>query len=113
MINEDGSIDVIEQGKEDGEPYPELTLRQVPLEGTDGEKLQVVVTATVKQTNKTKKIVTVENLTTKEEKEYVEGGVIFVVPSYGSYTFKATTNMNKSKMQKLMLKDIDGEINMT
>ena len=94
---------VEEQGKDDGEPYPTITLEQLPVEGEIGEAIQIKVTAEVKSTSNTTKIETVENMTTGESKEYVEGGVIFEVTENGEYIFKATTNMGKSRVSRITI----------
>lgn len=98
---ENESFVIEEQGKDDGEPYPTIKLTQLPGEGEIGETIQIKVEASVKTTDKTTKIETVENVTTGESKEYIEGGVIFEVTTNGEYVFKATTNMGKSIIEKI------------
>ena len=40
-------FEMIEQGLDDGEPYPNIQVEQMPMEGTAGEKIKVKVTASV------------------------------------------------------------------
>ncbi len=91
------------QGKDDGEPYPTISLEQLPTSGVPGEVIKIKVTATVNRGGNTKGIQTVENMTTGESKQYEEGGVIFEVSQNGEYIFKATTNAGKSKTSKILV----------
>lgn len=91
------------QGKDDGEPYPTLTLEQLPASGLPGEVIRIKATATVNKGENTTGIQTVENMTTGESKAYTEGGVIFEVNQNGEYIFKATTNVGKSKTSKILV----------
>lgn len=93
--------ELIDQGLDDGEPYPTMTLEQLPTEGIAGEKIKIKVTASVEQTKETTGITTIENVTTGETKDYTEGGVVFEVLTNGEYTFKATTNKGKTKTAKI------------
>ena len=54
-IDEDGTVNIIEEGPDDGEPYPSLTLTQLPLEGIENEKIEIKAEAEVVKTSKTKK----------------------------------------------------------
>ena len=103
-IDEDGTVKIIEEGPDDGEPYPSITLTQLPLEGTENEKIKIKVEAEVEKTSKTKKVTTVRIVKPermKQEKEYTEGGVIFEVTENGVYTFEAETNMGKTKRKTI------------
>ena len=103
-IDEDGTVKIIEEGPDDGEPYPSLTLTQLPLEGTENEKIKKKVEAEVTKTSKTKKVTTIRIVkpeSMKQEKEYIEGGVIFEVTENGVYTFEAETNMGKTKKKTI------------
>ena len=103
-IDEDGTVKIIEEGPDDGEPYPSLTLTQLPLEGTENEKIKIKVEAEVTKTSKTKKVTTIRIVkpeSMKQEKEYIEGGVIFEVTENGVYTFEAETNMGKTKKKTI------------
>ena len=103
-IDEDGTVKIIEEGPDDGEPYPSITLTQLPLEGTENEKIKIKVEAEVTKTSKTKKVTTVRIVkpeSMKQEKEYIEGGVIFEVTENGVYTFEAETNMGKTKKRAI------------
>ena len=103
-IGEDGSVEIVAEGKDDGEPYPSITLTQLPLEGTENEKIKIKVEAEVEKTSKTKKVTTVRIVKPermKQEKEYTEGGVIFEVTENGVYTFEAETNMGKTKRKTI------------
>ena len=91
------------QGKDDGEPYPTLSLEQLPTSGVPGETIKIKATATVNKGKNTTGIQTVENMTTGESKAYTEGGVIFEVSQNGEYIFKATTNVGKSKTAKILI----------
>lgn len=91
------------QGKDDGEPYPTISLEQLPAEGVPGETIKIKVTATVNRGGNTTGIQTIENMTTGESKAYTEGGVIFEVSQNGEYIFKATTNVGKSKTSKIAI----------
>ena len=93
--------ELIDQGLDDGEPYPTMTLEQLPTEGIAGEKIKIKVTASVEQTKETTGITTIKNVTTGETKDYTEGGVVFEVLTNGEYTFKATTNKGKTKTAKI------------
>ena len=94
-------FEMIEQGLDDGEPYPNIQVEQLPTEGVAGEKIKIKVTASVEVRGETTGIATVENVTTGDTKEYTEGGVIFEVTDNGEYTFKATTNKGKTKLAKI------------
>ena len=103
-VNDDGTIEVIERGKDDGDPYPSLTLTQEPYNEDSGEKIKIKVDAEVEKTTKTKKVTTVrivkpENM--KQEKEYTEGGVIFEVDANGVYTIEVETNMGKTRRKTI------------
>ena len=103
-IDEDGTVKIIEEGPDDEEPYPSLVLTQIPLEGTENEKIKIKVEAEVEKTTKTKKVTTVRIVkpeSMKQEKEYTEGGVIFEVTENGVYTFEAETNMGKTKRKTI------------
>lgn len=103
-------FEMIEQGLDDGEPYPTITIEQIPMEGIAGETIKIKVTASVQTTGETTGITTVENVTTGESKEYAEGGVIFEVTTNGEYTFKATTNKGKTKLGKININVVDGGV---
>lgn len=103
-------FEMIEQGLDDGEPYPTITIEQIPMEGIAGETIKIKVTASVQTTGETTGITTVENVTTGESKEYTEGGVIFEVTTNGEYTFKATTNKGKTKTGKININVVDGGV---
>ena len=103
-------FEMIEQGLDDGEPYPTITIEQIPMEGIAGETIKIKVTASVQTTGETTGITTVENVTTGESKEYTEGGVIFEVTTNGEYTFKATTNKGKTKLGKININVVDGGV---
>jgi len=96
-------FEFIEQGEDDGEPYPTIEVEQLPLEGTAGETIKIKVTASVEIKKNTKGIDYVENVTTGEKKNYEEGGVIFEVTENREYTFKAVTNKGKSKIAKITI----------
>ena len=103
-IGEDGSVEIVAEGKDDGEPYPSLTLTQEPYNEDDGEIIKIKVEAEVEKTSKTKKVTTVrivkpENM--KQEKEYTEGGVIFEVTGNGVYTVEAESNMGKTRRKTI------------
>ena len=103
-IGEDGSVEIVAEGKDDGEPYPSLTLTQDPYNEDDGEIIKIKVEAEVEKTSKTKKVTTVrivkpENM--KQEKEYTEGGVIFEVTGNGVYTIEAESNMGKTRRKTI------------
>ena len=103
-IGEDGSVEIVAEGKDDGEPYPSLTLTQEPYNEEDGEIIKIKVEAEVEKTSKTKKVTTVRIVKPermKQEKEYTEGGVIFEVTENGVYTFEAETNMGKTKRKTI------------
>ena len=103
-IGEDGSVEIVAEGKDDGEPYPSLTLTQDPYNEDDGEIIKIKVEAEVEKTSKTKKVTTVRIVKPermKQEKEYTEGGVIFEVTENGVYTFEAETNMGKTKRKTI------------
>ena len=103
-------FELIEQGLDDGEPYPTISVEQIPMEGTAGEKIKIKVTASVETTKETTGITTIENVTTGESKDYVEGGVIFEVTTNGEYTFKAITNKGKTKIAKININVVSGGI---
>ena len=108
-IDEDGTVNIIEEGPDDGEPYPSLTLTQLPLEGIENEKIEIKAEAEVVKTSKTKKVTTVRIVkpeSKKQEKEYTEGGVIFEVTENEVYTIEAETNMGKTRRKTI-------EINIT
>ena len=103
-IDEDGTVKIIEEGPDDGEPYPSLKLTQEPYNEDDGATIRIKVEAEVEKTTKTKKVTTVRIVkpeSMKEEKEYAEGGVIFEVTENGVYTFEAETNMGKTKRKTI------------
>ena len=103
-IEEDGTVKIIEEGPDDGEPYPSLKLTQEPYNEDDGATIRIKVEAEVEKTTKTKKVTTVRIVkpeSMKEEKEYAEGGVIFEVTENGVYTFEAETNMGKTKRKTI------------
>lgn len=106
----DGGYELISQGVDDGEPYPTMTIEQLPTEGIAGEKIKIKVTASVEQTKETTGITTIENVTTGEAKDYTEGGVIFEVLTNGEYTFKATTNKGKTKTAKINVNIAEGGV---
>ena len=103
-IDEDGTVKIIEEGPDDGEPYPSLKLTQEPYNEDDGDTIRIKVEAEVEKTSKTKKVTTVRIVKPermKQEKEYTEGGVIFEVTENGVYTFEAETNMGKTKRKTI------------
>ena len=103
-IDEDGTVKIIEEGPDDGEPYPSLKLTQEPYNEDDGATIRIKVEAEVEKTTKTKKVTTVRIVkpeSMKQEKEYTEGGVIFEVTENGVYTFEAETNMGKTKRKTI------------
>ena len=103
-IDEDGTVRIIEEGLDDGEPYPSLILTQLPLEGTEKENIKIKAEAEVTKTSKTKKVTIVRIVkpeSMKQEKEYLEGGVIFEVTENRVYTFEAETNMGKIKKKTI------------
>lgn len=102
-ILENGQIQWGDIGKEDGEPYPKLTLQQLPLEGIENEKIKIKVIAEVEKTNNTKKIDTIKLENTGETKHYEENGVVFEIEGNGMYSFTAITNMNKSSTKSYMV----------
>ena len=101
---------IIEQGRDDGEPYPTIQAEQMPMQGTAGEKIKVKVTASVEIKGETTGIDNIENVTTGEIKGYEEGGVIFELTDNGEYTFKATTNKGKTKLVKINVNVVSGGI---
>ena len=107
-VTSNGGYELISQGVDDGEPYPTMTIEQLPTEGIAGEKIKIKVTASVEQTKETTGITTIENVTTGETKDYTEGGVIFEVLTNGEYTFKATTNKGKTKTAKINVNIAEG-----
>ena len=107
-IDDDGKVTFIEEesGIEDGEPYPKIVLEQIPLEGNEGEKVKVKVKASVEEKGKTKKIAKIELIkedTVLAERTYNNLDVedIFEIETNGIYTFKATTDQEKSRSKKL------------
>ena len=103
-IEYDGTVIIIEEETDDGEPYPSLTLTQLPLEGTENEKIKIKAEAEVAKISKTKKVTKVRIIkpeSMKQEKEYTEGGVIFEVSENGVYTFEAETNMGKTSRKTI------------
>lgn len=107
---EDGKFDITGGGKDNGEPWPTISLEQLPTQGTAGEKIQIKVVASVKETSKTKKVEKVINQTTKEEKEYVSGGIIFEVEQNGTYEFEAVADNGKTRKAKIIVNIESGEI---
>lgn len=103
-------FEVIGQGQDDGEPYPTISLEQLPTEGTAGETIKIKVTAEVEVIKETTGVTTIENVTTGEEKEYTEGGVIFEVTNNGEYTFKAITNKGKTALAKININIASGGV---
>ena len=108
--DERGKYIVIEQGKNNGEPWPTISLEQLPTQGTANEKVQIKVTATVQETKKTKKVEKVINKTTGEEKGYVSGGIIFEVEENGTYEFEAVADNGKTRRAKITINVESGEI---
>lgn len=109
-VTSNGGYELINQGVDDGEPYPTMTIEQLPTEGIAGEKIKIKVTANVEQTKETTRITTIENVTTGETKDYTEGGLIFEVLTNGEYTFRATTNKGKTKTSKINVNIAEGGI---
>ena len=103
-IDKDGNVEIVAEGKDDGEPYPSLTLTQEPYNEDEGKTIKIKVEAEVEKTSKTKKVTTVRIVkpeSMKQEKEYTEGGVIFEVTENEVYTFEAETNMGKTKRKTI------------
>ena len=103
-IDKDGNVEIVAEGKDDGEPYPSLTLTQEPYNEDEGKTIKIKVEAEVEKTSKTKKVTTVRIVkpeSKKKEKEYTEGGVIFEVTENGAYTIEAETNMGKTRRKTI------------
>lgn len=107
---EEGKFEITGQGKDNGEPWPTISLEQLPTQGNANEKVRIKVTASVVQTKKTKKVEKIVNNTTKEEKEYVSGGVIFEVEENGTYEFEAIADNGKTRKAKITVNVESGEI---
>ena len=71
-IDEDGTVRIIEEGLDDGEPYPSLILTQLPLEGTEKENIKIKAEAEVTKTSKTKKV-TIVRIVKPESMKREEG----------------------------------------
>ena len=94
-------FELVDQGEENGEPYPTINVEQQPLTGVAGETIKIKVTASVEIKGETTGIDYVENVTTGERKDYAEGGVTFEIIDNGEYTFKAVTNKGKTRTKKI------------
>ena len=97
---QDGKFDITGQGKDNGEPWPTISLEQLPTQGNIDEKIQIKVIATVEETSVTKKVQKVINNTTGEEKEYVRvsgNQRLFRRSSFGSGTVRKSAGFLRSK----------------
>lgn len=108
--DENGKYIVIEQGKNNGEPWPTISLEQLPTQGNADEKVQIKVIASVVETSKTKKVDKVINNTTGEEKKYASGGIIFEVSQNGTYEFEAVADNGKTRRAKITINVESGDI---
>ena len=106
---QDGKFDITGQGKDNGEPWPTISLEQLPAQGNIDEKIQIKVIATVEETSVTKKVQKVINNTTGEENEYVSGGIIFEVVGNGTYEFEAIADNGKTRKAKITVNVENGE----